>query len=394
LFAASVQHPGTLAVKVPSGHICLRYVTGGGDTIPGALLLSNVVVGEGQTVLAAIGGQSSAWKYSMRMYFNTTASGANVAGNVYNFPVLVRLSGSNFNFSQAQPQGSDIRFTKSNGAPLPYEIEIWDSAAGAAAVWVKVDTVYGSDSAQYITMYYGNSTAVNASNSAAVFDTGNGFNGVWHLDESGSGAANEYKDATANHIDGQGGSGSAAYVPTRVPGVIGRALDFDGIDDYITMSAHPCSLGTSNLTLSAWVKTTDTAGNQCIIGLAGTYRFRIMVDWSIWFGMWNSITWLDTSSSGPVVNDGAWHQVTVVFDRTGTEQLYIDGAPNVAKDISSTAQAVAAMDTVQIGFDDDSTVPLFFSGTIDEARLERVGRSPAWIKLSYENQRPDQRLVR
>ena len=82
-------------------------------------------------------------KYSRNVYLNTTASGANVMANVLQFPVVIRLTGNNFNFSEAAADGSDLRFTKSNGAPLPYEIERWDPVAHLAEVWVKVDTVFG-----------------------------------------------------------------------------------------------------------------------------------------------------------------------------------------------------------------------------------------------------------
>jgi hypothetical protein len=38
----------------------------------------------------------------------------------------------NFNFSQAQQGGKDIRFIKQDNAFLPYEIERWDESTGYA----------------------------------------------------------------------------------------------------------------------------------------------------------------------------------------------------------------------------------------------------------------------
>ena len=46
--------------------------------------------------------------------------------------------------------------------------------------------VNGNDSTQFITMYWGNGTAVDSSNGAAVFN--NEFAGVWHLNDGGTGA--------------------------------------------------------------------------------------------------------------------------------------------------------------------------------------------------------------
>ena len=34
-----------------------------------------------------------------------------------------------------------------------------------------------------------------------------------------------------------------------------------------------------------------------------------------------------------------------------------------------------------------------FDGDIDEVRISKVARSPAWIKLEYENQKANQELV-
>lgn len=94
------------------------------------------------------------WSFAKKLFLNTTASGANVGGNVVNFPVLVRLTSGNFSFSQAKSGGEDLRFTKADGTPLPYEIERWDATNSAAEIWVNVDTVYGNDSTHFITMYW------------------------------------------------------------------------------------------------------------------------------------------------------------------------------------------------------------------------------------------------
>jgi len=123
------------------------------------------------------------WKYSKQLFLNTTASGAAITGNVMDFPVLVRLMHDNFIFSQAAAGGADLRFTKPDGAQLPYEIERYDPVTEHAEVWVSVDTVFGSDSSHYVYIYWGNSAqgSTSISNSAAVFDTAIGFQGVWHF---------------------------------------------------------------------------------------------------------------------------------------------------------------------------------------------------------------------
>jgi hypothetical protein len=85
------------------------------------------------------------------IYLNTSSTGGNVTGDVYGFPVLVRLTSKTFDFNQSKSGGADIRFTASNGKSLSYEIENWDAGNKQAEVWVRVDTVWGNDSSQYIT---------------------------------------------------------------------------------------------------------------------------------------------------------------------------------------------------------------------------------------------------
>lgn len=155
----------------------------------------NILIASGLTTVI----NNPGWCHARRLFLNTCASGAGIAGNVLNFPVLIRLTKNNFNFSEAQSNGNDIRFAKQDNTVLSYEIERWDPVAGVAEAWVKVDTVFGNDSAQCITMYWGNPQVISASNGAAVFDTGNGFQGVWHMNQA---AGAPVRDATYNNYVG------------------------------------------------------------------------------------------------------------------------------------------------------------------------------------------------
>ncbi|MGH9768805.1 MAG: hypothetical protein ACREAB_15345 [Blastocatellia bacterium] len=51
------------------------------------------------------------WRYYRAINFDTSESGANVKGDVRNYPVAVALNAANFDFSQARPGGVDIRFS-------------------------------------------------------------------------------------------------------------------------------------------------------------------------------------------------------------------------------------------------------------------------------------------
>ena len=139
-----------------------------------------------QTLLDSALEDYSKWAFSKNITIN--AGGLGLTGKVPRFPYLVRLNKTNFDFSQAQSSGQDIRFSRSDGAHFPYQIERWNSTStlDSAEIWVLVDTVY-NNSTQYFKMYWGKSDASSRSNGYKVFETSNGFVGVYHLGEGGTG---------------------------------------------------------------------------------------------------------------------------------------------------------------------------------------------------------------
>ena len=52
-----------------------------------------------------------------------------MAGNVNNFPVLMRFTASNLDFGQVLAGGADVRFSEADYTPLSYYIEDWDDGS-------------------------------------------------------------------------------------------------------------------------------------------------------------------------------------------------------------------------------------------------------------------------
>lgn len=196
------------------------------------------------------------WNSSMRIYINTTVDGADIPDNVLDFPLLVRLDPSNFDFfSDVADDGADIRFLKpDNTTFLAYEIEHWVDGASdkdTAVVWVKVDTVYGNSGDQYIKMFWNKSGETTTSNSSNVFQDSKNFKAVWHLDSSktGTGTVDVYHDATSNSNDGDD------FVSATVKeGISKYGQEFDGSDDYIGISQSASLDITGDATISGWFK--------------------------------------------------------------------------------------------------------------------------------------------
>jgi hypothetical protein len=372
--------------SVPAGvNLSIKYAVKGASILP-QLVRDSIVVTSGGIMII----EYTDWKFSKKLILNTTASGAGVADTITDFPALIRLTGTNFIFAEAQSGGEDLRFTKSDGTPLPYEIERWDAVAQSAEIWARVDTIYGNDSAHYITMYWGNPSAASASNSPAVFDTGNGFQGVWHLKE---GTGLPAKDATGNHFDGT----PSATAPAAISGAIGVALQFNGVSSYLQMKGT--ASGKLNFpeqgtySVSAWIyaDTLDTSYAKIIEKNNFQYKLQIDIAKSWSFSEYENAIGFELTNSPATAK--SW--VYLAGIRSGNMQyLYVNGVcVNAAIFALPSSIARDTTTDLSIGKSAWNSVAEYFKGRIDEARVESMARGADWIKLCYINQKQDNALV-
>jgi hypothetical protein len=417
----TLRNPGSIRVALPgTGDVVNGYLY-----IPGTTIFSLLNSGSGYTVLDSVpanvavtvsyavrgdtakpptviaGGISVApggimnvefvgWAFSRKLVLNTAGSGANVAGDAVNFPVLVRLTRNNFNFNEAKSGGEDIRFAKSDGSPLPYEIERWDASQSLAEIWVKTDTVHGNDSTQAITMYWGNPGAASASNSAAVFDTTYGFAGVWHMAQAGNATA---YDATANHFDGTPVGMSSA---SAVAGNIGIGQQFNGSSTGITMQNTAYGkldfYGNGDYSFSAWVYAETLDSTFQPIVAKGNYQYALQIRNT---NEWEFFTYMDSawqytrSPSSP----GSWKYIAGIREND-KQYLFVDGVlvnGNVSVMVEIPQLPDDTTKNVTIGCIPEMN--RYFRGMIDEVRVMNCALSKDWIKLSYMNQKNTDELV-
>jgi hypothetical protein len=85
-----------------------------------------------------------------------------------------------------------------------------------------------------------------------------------------------------------------------------------------------------------------------------------------------------------------WTHVAAVYSaEDGTVQLFVDGAPAEMNEdtVSTPIRYDGAVSYIS------APVNFAMDGIIDEVRVERIGRSEAWIRMCYENQNSRQSLV-
>jgi hypothetical protein len=350
------------------------------DPTPVVLRYDVRVVSKDTTVVANTG-----WKHARRLRINTTATGADVSRNVVGFPVVIRLTPDNFDFAQANAGGSDIRFGRSDTIRLPYEIERWDAAGQRAEIWVKVDTIYGNNGSQTVTMYWGKANAADSSNGAAVFDTADHCAAVWHLNQSSI-------DATAaNH-------NAVASSALDTTGVIGLCKKFNGSDSIKIAGL----LGSpSSVTISAWAQldSTPPGGGSEILSIGDAALIRM--DYTLAnIGTLGSIHLTGDSAfynvpSERFLKKTGWHLITYTLDQSSrSHTLYIDGEKAVSRvDSNATIIYSGVGKDTYIGKHGNGKSNFNFFGRIDEVRVYRAPLSAERVKLEYMNQKTQDALV-
>jgi hypothetical protein len=144
--------------------------------------------------------------------------------------------------------------------------------------------------------------------------------GVWLFDE---GAGNVAKDSSGNQHDGKLMNGSE-----WVDGKFGKALSFDGVDDYVEVPDSASLKIASAITIGAWIKLKTLGRFHGVMGKTG----------SIWSDVAYSARVINTnqynfttSSNGAACNELSggtpttdWHHVAYWFEKS-TKRIYVDG---------------------------------------------------------------------
>ncbi|MCQ1534482.1 DUF2341 domain-containing protein [Methanosarcina sp. KYL-1] len=110
------------------------------------------------------------WAYSEKIVVTENA-GKDLTG--YQVPII--LDSSNFNFSKAKADGSDLRFFVGE-KELDYWVETWDPKSGEATVWVRVSFL-PANGQRTVLMKYGNPAAKSVSSGKDTFEFFDDFTG-------------------------------------------------------------------------------------------------------------------------------------------------------------------------------------------------------------------------
>ncbi len=353
----------------------------------------------------------SQWSYFRNLTLNTTAPACSIAVDVIRFPLLIRLDTADSNvFKTARRDGRDIRFSKFNSPsiPFPYQIEKWDSLNKEAVIWVLVDTIKKNSILPVARMYWGKANSPDSSKGYAVFDTAasRGFQAVFHMNEPNHG--DTIIDATANRFKGlpidtplgtglantagkiglgkefkSSGINSGGYYRVLGSNMAGSKLNFD------TLAAY---------SISAWVNIDSFNSTRYLVG-KNQYNIFSTSNGNLAFSETRGVNITSNANkfvqNSDSINGGKknqWRHIVGVHmaGSTAAMSLFVDGV--LASNTVITAGSLASRKTnyeLMLGRRPDVNSFGWFSGIMDEVRLENTARSKDWIKLCYATQRND-----
>ena len=305
------------------------------------------------------------WAHKKKLTIDATASGTEIKDEVAQLPLLVRLHSGNFTFSEAKPDGADLRFYAADGkTALPYHLDGFDPTNELGNAWVLVPKA-GANTKTELVLAWGNPDAASAAAPGKTYDPAQIL--VWHF-----GDAAGVRDASQN-----GNHARASSAKPVAAGPIGAALAFDG-NAKVELAASPSLKigGVAGTTFSAWVKPGAADNGTLYAQRDGANSFSI----ALRNGTLSASAGTAHASAGSALKPAVWQHVAVVL-AGGKASFYLDGV-----------EAGAGPFTLgELG--GEATVGEGFHGELDEVSLAAAARSPAFLQAQVASQSADTPMV-
>ncbi len=196
----------------------------------------------------------------------------------------------------------------------------------------------------------------------------------WSFDEGSGTTVADLAGSTAD-------DGTFVGNPVYESGVVGKALHFDGVDDYVSIP-HSSEIAPSTaLTVACWAKSDNAAWNAngllvskrdsfILSARGGTQNIGLFLRIG---GAWKSCIYVPQS-----LDITTWHHYAATYDGSQMK-VYVDGV--LVKTTSRTGTLDTDTNNLYIGRDLTSTL---LDGSIDEVRLYNAALSDTGIEAIYD----------
>ena len=322
------------------------------------------------------------WSYCKKITIDHTK----VAANLTNFPVL--FSNISADLKHAQSTGNDFVFVDAiNTTKYNHEIESFNSTTGELVAWINI-TSLSSVNDTIIYLYYGNPTCSNQQNKIGTWDSN--YITVQHM--NGASYSNIVDSTSGNH-NATAAGGTPNYDSA---GKVGKAVNFDGVNEYVDLDASNLFTPSTGLTLESWAS--DANGDYSDDGLLGKLHTGDS-SWRFSFGISGHLTYYNIliyGTGGGYIrryattgnpSDTNFHYFSGTWDGSTSGdgiKLYVD---KIRKDdTTENSGTFTAIKTsaakVSIGDEMDSGSYTTWDGVIDEVRISNIERSTAWMNTT------------
>ena len=307
-----------------------------------------------------------------------------VAGDLHGFPMLVSVRGVEELGDRAGENGAGLAFVASDGERLPHEVDALDPGSGDLLAWVLVPLLLASEPT-VLDLYFCPPSEAEAVDPTAVWD--DGYGGVWHLGDDLL-ATDQVLDSSRR---GNHGETSSPFAPHPTAGRIGGGLDFDGLDDRVTVPSAEELSPPDRLTVSVWASVrvfgeqagTMVAKAEEVGSTRNDYRLRAYDAW-VDFAVYDDGNVAIGAAGWSPADPEVWHYLVGVVDGSALH-LYFDGEP-MAEPAPHAGGIRASDRPLQLGSWGVPDPLRTWSGRLDEVRVSTVPRSAEWILTEYRNQ--------
>ena len=168
-------------------------------------------------------------------------------------------------------------------------------------------------------------------------------------------------------------------------GKSGSGLQFDGVDDVVTIPNSASLNFTGPFSMEVWVKPSAIQNNLYpkVIAKQNHYVFHLTQTFpsSVVLNLFNASGLQQTGSNENAIASGVWNHVVLVYNGSYVS-MYVNGAQLTTNNRLITSLAPTSEDSIGIGRYSSSTTP--FNGSIDEVGLYNRTLSAAEVLAHYD----------
>ncbi|MCX6791331.1 MAG: hypothetical protein NTV62_04065, partial [Candidatus Gribaldobacteria bacterium] len=211
-----------------------------------------------------------------------------------------------------------------------------------------------------------------------------GLVGYWKLDDNNVLTSVIDYSGKGNTGTAYSGTATSTSVLSTSTAMIGRAMSFDGVDDYVGIPANANFnfSNTNQVTWQSWIKvSSDTGGWQTVVGSITQFYFWVNIHGTAYFELAYRNT-SDATQWGAIAYPfqvGTWYHIAATLNGN-VRKYYVNGV--YLGQVIGTGTIKNINMSARIGLISGPTY--MFNGLIDEVKIWNYARSAEQIKQDYE----------